>query len=140
MVVRYSGSGSAPGLTTMHANDFRRIALGMKGAVERAHMGHPDFRVNDRIFATLHHDQAFGMVKLTPDQQSEFIRDHPDAFAPESGAWGLAGCTKVRLASVPDETLGEAMTLAWRNIMNKGAPIRPADKRSAGPLRRSRRR
>jgi len=25
--------------------------LGMKGAAEGAHMGHPDFRVNHRIFA-----------------------------------------------------------------------------------------
>jgi hypothetical protein len=29
---------------------FRRIALGMEGAVEGAHMAHPDFRVNKRIF------------------------------------------------------------------------------------------
>ena len=36
--------------------EFRRIALGMKDAVEGAHMGHPDFRVNGRIFATLHAD------------------------------------------------------------------------------------
>ena len=36
--------------------DFRRIAVGMDGAIESAHMGHPDFRVNGRIFATLHHD------------------------------------------------------------------------------------
>ena len=41
-------------------NDFRRIALGMKGAIESAHMGHPDFRANGRIFATLHHDRQWG--------------------------------------------------------------------------------
>jgi hypothetical protein len=29
----------------MNAEDFRRIARGMAGAVEGAHMGHPDFRV-----------------------------------------------------------------------------------------------
>jgi hypothetical protein len=39
----------------------------MEGAVEGAHMGHPDFRVKNRIFATLHHDLEFGMVALTPD-------------------------------------------------------------------------
>ena len=33
------------------AEDFRRIALGMKDAVERAHMGHPDFRLGGKIFA-----------------------------------------------------------------------------------------
>jgi hypothetical protein len=59
--------------------------------MEGAHMGHPDFRVNNRIFATLHHDRAFGMVALTPGQQEQFMRAHPDAFAPESGAWGRAG-------------------------------------------------
>ena len=33
----------------LRAEDFRRIALGMTDAVEGAHMGHPDFRVNGRI-------------------------------------------------------------------------------------------
>ena len=79
-------------------------------------MGHPDFRANDRIFATLHGDGRFGMVKLTPEQQRQFVRDHPTAFAPESGAWGRQGCTRVTLRAVDEETLGEAMTLAWRNV------------------------
>ena len=74
----------------MRENDFRRIALAMEGAAEGAHMGHPDFRVNNRIFATLHHDRTFGMVALTADQQEQFMRAHPDAFAPESGAWVAA--------------------------------------------------
>jgi len=100
MVVCHSGGESASGLTTMRADDFRRIALGMEGAVEGAHMGHPDFRVNNRIFATLHHDREFGMVNLTPDQQEQFTRAHPGAFAPESGAWGRAGSTRVRLGPV----------------------------------------
>jgi hypothetical protein len=123
----------------MHANDFRRIVLGMKGAVEGAHMGHPDFRVNNRIFATLHHDGEFGMVSLTPDQQKQFMRDHPDTFAPESGAWGRAGSTRVWLASIREDTLGEAVTLAWQNIASKGALIRTRE-RSARPARRSKKR
>lgn len=41
------------GRPPMTVQGFRRIALGMIGAVEGAHMGHPDFRVNGRIFATL---------------------------------------------------------------------------------------
>jgi len=97
MVICHSGEGLASGLTTVRENDFRRIALGMEGAVEGAHMGHPDFRVDNPIFATLHHDREFGMVALTPDQQEQFMRAHPDAFAPESGAWGRAGSTRVRL-------------------------------------------
>src|SRR5688572_7159852 len=99
----------------LKAEDFRRIALGMKDVIESAHMGHPDFRVNGRIFATLHADHQWGMVKLTPDQQAAFVRDDPAAFKPESGAWGRQGYTAVRLDKVDEEVLGEAMTLAWRN-------------------------
>ena len=79
-------------------------------------MGHPDFRANGRIFATLHHDRQFGMVKLPPDEQQRFIASHPAAFAPESGAWGRSGCTRVRLDAVDEDTLGDAITLAWQNI------------------------
>ena len=108
----------------MTAADFRRIALGMKGAVEGAHMAHPDFRVNGRIFATLRADNTFGMVKLTPDQQAAFLADDPRAFAPEAGAWGRQGCTAVRLDVVDEDTVGEALTLAWRT-----AAEAPASKR-----------
>ena len=79
------------------AEQFRRIALALNGAVEGAHMGHPDFRIEKRIFASLHSGDQFGMVKLTPDQQAMFIEDHPGAFSPEAGAWGRSGCTRVTL-------------------------------------------
>ena len=104
----------------MTDKDFRRIALALTDAVESAHMGHPDFRVNGRIFATLHADMKFGMVALTPEQQQEFMaRDK--AFAPENGAWGRQGCTRVTLARVNEEILGEALTLARRLAVEKGA-------------------
>jgi hypothetical protein len=80
----------------MRERDFRRIALGMEGAVEGAHMGHPDFRVQNRIFATRHHDRAFGGLALTPTQQERLLGEHPDAFEPASGAWGRAGATRSR--------------------------------------------
>ena len=37
----------------MTASQFRKIAIGLPDAEERAHMGHPDFRVAGKIFATL---------------------------------------------------------------------------------------
>jgi len=46
----------------MSSDEFRRIALRMEGAMEGVHVGHPDFRAIDRIFATLlptgHSDMA----------------------------------------------------------------------------------
>ena len=99
----------------MKPEQFRRIALALEDAVEGGHMGHPDFRVNNRVFASLHSKDQFGMVKLTPDQQKDFIEDHPEMFGPESGAWGRSGYTRVTLKAADEDTVGEAMTLAWRN-------------------------
>src|SRR5437667_3198561 len=115
--------------------DFRRIALRMVDAIEGAHMGHPDFRVNGRIFATLHPDHQWGMVKLTPDQQQKFVRENPSTFVPENGAWGRQGCTSVRLDSVDEDTLEEAMTLAWQNTARVAGRRKP--KRTTRPIRPS---
>jgi hypothetical protein len=110
----------------VNENDFRRIALGMTDAIEGAHMGHPDFRVHDKIFASLRHDRQMagrglmvGMVKLTPAQQQHFMQAHPASFSPESGAWGRSGCTRVQLDAVDEDTLGGAITLAWQNTVDK---------------------
>lgn len=91
----------------------------MQGAIEGAHMGHPDFRVNGRIFATLSPDNRQGMVKLTPEQQQTCVRAHPATFVPASGAWGRQGCTMVNLASADAEAVGEAATLAWQNAVDR---------------------
>lgn len=81
----------------MTADDFRALALDLPGAVEREHMGHPDFRANGRIFATLHADDEWGMVKVQPAEQEALMADHPGVFVPAAGAWGRQGCTNVRL-------------------------------------------
>lgn len=111
----------------MTADDFREVALDMQGAVEGAHMGHPDFRANGRIFASLHTGETTGMVKLTPGEQQELMRLRPKMFVPSSGAWGRQGCTNVVLAAADARTLRQAMTLAWEGVMAKPAvkPKRP---------------
>lgn len=97
------------------AEDFRRIALSFPGAEEKAHMGHPDFRVGGKIFATLGvPGQGWGMVALMPEQQEDFMLVAPDAFKPASGAWGRQGSTLVRLEAVPDDLLEPALAAAWR--------------------------
>ena len=100
----------------MTAAEFRRLALGMDGAAEASHMDHPDFRVNGKIFATIHVNNTQGMVKLTPEQQERFIREYPAMFDPAAGAWGRQGSTMVTFAHAKEEVVGEAMTLAWQNL------------------------
>ncbi len=100
----------------MTANDFRRLALALPEAEEKAHMDHPDFRVGGKIFATLGYPATgWGMVKLTPEQQHYYSKDYPDVFVPVKGAWGRRGGTCVQLKAVSKETLQEAIAAAWRN-------------------------
>jgi hypothetical protein len=105
----------------MTGDDFRRLALSMQGAVEQAHMGHPDFRANGKIFATLRSNERLGMVKLTPDEQREFLRTSPGVFVPSSGAWGRQGCTDVELRSAEEADVRGAMLLAWEGTSRKRA-------------------
>ncbi len=118
----------------MTPDEFRRIALGLVGVIESAHHQHPDFRVGGRIFATLGYpDRRSGMVNLTPDQQRTLVREHADAFVPAKGKWGEQGSTTVRLDAVDEETLGEALTLAWQNTAAKrSTPVSTRKSRAAG--------
>jgi len=100
----------------MTAADFRKIALSLPGAVEAAHMGHPDFRVGGKIFATLAYPtNRFGMVALTREQQELFVRAQPRGFSPVKGGWGVRGATQVRLRTAGKGAVREAMTIAWQN-------------------------
>jgi hypothetical protein len=96
------------------ADDFRRIALALSGAEEGSHMGHADFRVGGKIFATLGSpDDAWGMASLMPEQQEDFMALAPEAFRPAAGAWGRAGSTLIRLEAVSEELLEAALAAAW---------------------------
>lgn len=100
----------------MTAAEFRAMALSLPEATEAAHMGHPDFRVGGRIFATLGYPRSgWGMVSLTPEQQELFVRAQPAAFAPVKGGWGRKGATNVRLRAANKAAVREALSIAWRN-------------------------
>ena len=103
----------------MTADKFRSLALSLPQALESAHMGHPDFRVHGKIFATLGPDADWGMVKLTPEQQQRFVTLEPKVFAPVKGGWGVRGATRVNLRAAKVGTLREALFHAWRNVAPK---------------------
>jgi hypothetical protein len=100
----------------MTAEEFRKMALSLPEALEAAHMGHPDFRVGGKIFATLSPPgQGWAMVKLTPEQQESFVQAEPKVFSAFDGAWGRDGATKVQLRVAKKTTLRAALAFAWRN-------------------------
>jgi len=104
-------------------------------------MGHPDFRVKGKIFATLFKidDRTGGVLKLKPEQQRQFVKAKPLVFQPVKGGWGRQGCTQVRLEAVKKGTLAtlrSAILTAWLNTAPRRLveEFRPAAaKRQRGP-------
>ena len=108
----------------MTPDDYRAIALSLPEVVESAHMGHPDFRVGGKIFATLGSPSSdWGVVLLSPEAQAVFTESEPKIFEPVPGGWGRRGSTRIRLATVDPMTLRSVLLAAWR----KAAPKRLAD-------------
>lgn len=108
----------------MTIDGFRRLALGFPESTEGAHMGHPDFRVCNKIFATIWPKEEWGMVKLTPEQQEMLIQAEPKVFIPVKGGWGKKGATNVCLKAAKKAAVQQALAIAWRNA----APKRLAEK------------
>jgi hypothetical protein len=113
---------------TAGVDRFRRFACALPGAVESAHMGNPDFRVGGRIFATLSGQaRGRGVLKLTVDQQADFIAELPEVFEPVQGGWGRMGMTYLVLDRADEETTRGALATAYRNVAGKKpAPAKKA--------------
>jgi hypothetical protein len=120
----------------MDAEDFRQMALSFDGAEEGSHMGAPDFRVGNRIFATLAMQHlGFGNLMLSPELQQALIAGAPDVFLPIPGGWGRMGATRVRLAAAGEQQMLNGLQLAWKLRVEKngkGRSSRP--KRPGGKL------
>ncbi len=119
----------------MNVKDFRRIALSLEGAEESSHMGHPDFRVGGRIFATLAaKDNGFGNLMLTPEEQKTFVDELPEIFLPIAGGWGRMGATHIRLADASEDVLRGALQVAWKLRLQKNVKT---PKKSAASIPRT---
>jgi hypothetical protein len=119
------------------AATFRQLALALSGAVESAHMGHPDFRVGGRIFASLSPDAETGNVKLTPEQQQAMLAAEPDAFRPASGAWGRSGWTTAILAAATKPVLAAVLEMAHENVTSQPAKKRKTAEQTSKVARRT---
>lgn len=108
------------GETTMTTDSFRRLVLALPETSESAQMGHPDFRVRNRVFGTLSYPgQGWAMVKLTPGQQASFVEAEPAVFAPVKGGWGRRGATSVHLRATREASVRRALLTAWCEVAPK---------------------
>ena len=97
----------------IRANDLRRLALALPGAVERTTWDTPTFRVKNRIFMILAADGRDATVKARKEHQHTIIASAPRAFsvAPYVGRYGWV---TVRLSKVSAGAMGVLVVDAWR--------------------------
>jgi hypothetical protein len=114
---------------------MRALALSLPEAEEQSHFGHPDFRVRNKIFATLWPSEKRAVLKLDPDAQATALAADPETFS-APGGWGAKGWTAVDLTRVDAGQLRELVTHSWRLTAPKrlvkaydGGELRAAPKR-----------
>jgi hypothetical protein len=138
----YSGKDGPTMTLNSRITLFRRLALQLPGAIESSHMNHPDFRLNNQIFATLSaQDKGCGVLKLTLDQQTAFITEEPHIFSPVQGGWGRMGMTYVHLNQADESIMAGALKTAYQNLHAKQSQKKSAKKsvKSATPAKPTRR-
>ncbi len=77
--------------------DVRALALALPGAEEGAHMGHPDFRVRGRIFASLPPGGASVSLAVEPANLDALVAAEPRTYgAIWGGRWLGVDLAKVK--------------------------------------------
>ncbi len=94
----------------------RRAVLSLPEVEEKKHFNIPDFRVKNKIFASIHSDKNYLMVKLSMVDQSVFCSYSPAIIFPVPGGWGRKGATFINLPEIKKEMLLDALTCAWKNV------------------------
>jgi hypothetical protein len=94
----------------------KQLVLSLPEVEEKSHFERPDFRVNNKIFASLHEDKFCMMVKLSVNDQSVFCAFDETIIYPVPGGWGRKGATLVNLKKVKKSMLLDALTTAWKTV------------------------
>ena|SRR3990172_4549630 len=97
-----------------HAH-VRRLALALPEVAENSHLGLPDFRVRNRIFATLPRDSGAVIVKSSsPDVYALVLMDGTTFWDEWRARW-----LGIHLDSVPVPLLRDLLAHAWRLVAPK---------------------
>ena len=97
----------------------RQTALALPETEEKAHFHLAGFWVRGKIFATIHADKHYVMVKLSPIDQSVFCAYDREIIFPVPGGWGKKGATFIDLKKIRKPMLNDALTTAWKQVAPK---------------------
>ena len=92
----------------------RKAALSLPEAEEKPHFHLTSFRVKNKIFATIHADKNYMMVKLSAIDQSVFCSYNREVTFPVPGNWGKQGATFINLKKIKKAMFLDALKTAWK--------------------------
>jgi len=99
-----------PRRKSLTQDHVRRLALALPEANEASHQGHPDFRVRNKIFATLPPDGRTAVLKITPADLDDLIQSDTETFRDIwDGRW-----LSVNLDRVAPEVFYKLLVDSWR--------------------------
>jgi hypothetical protein len=95
---------------------IRQVALSFPETTEQPHVEKPSFKVGKKIFATYNGKYNRVCVKLSEIDQDVFCSFDTSIIFPVPNKWGKQGWTLINLANVPEETLIDALTMAYCEV------------------------
>ena len=99
-------------------DDIRRLALDLPEGYEADHHGIPSFRVNKKIYCTVHLDRPRIVLKLDREDQLNLVAAHPGIVV-EAEWYPQHGWTYVWFEKTDLDTLALLLKLAWANVAPK---------------------
>ncbi|GAB3950446.1 hypothetical protein GCM10028805_28510 [Spirosoma harenae] len=100
-------------------NQIREIALSLPETTEQPHFKKPSFKVGKKIFATYNGAHNRICVKLSLIDQGAFSSFDSSIIYPVPNMWGKQGWTLINLNKVLEETLVDALTMAYCEVAPK---------------------
>jgi hypothetical protein len=94
------------------AAKVRELVASLPGAVESAHHGHPDFRVQKKIFATLSEAEDRAALRLTQPEARELASRQPTVFRLVSDREPYS-YVSVLLDAVAEDEFADLLEHAW---------------------------
>jgi hypothetical protein len=99
----------------LSAESVRRLALALPQTVEASHFEQPDFRVRNKIFATLPRAAGIVCLKTTPANLDALVAADAETFSNEwRGRW-----VRVRLDRITAPMLADLLFDAWSLVAPK---------------------
>ncbi|QHV98187.1 MmcQ/YjbR family DNA-binding protein [Spirosoma endbachense] len=98
---------------------IRKVALSFPETTEQPHFEKPSFKIGKKIFATYNGPHNRVCVKLSEIDQNVFSSFDSSTIYPVPNKWGKQGWTLINLNKVLEETLVDALAMAYCEVAPK---------------------